>query len=311
MRVIDEKTITQAAIEQMSTTENPRLKQIMAALVQHLHDFAREVDLTPEEWIYAIGFLTQVGQTCSAYRQEFVLLSDVLGFSSLVNALNDKRIKEGRGPKDQDTKSSLLGPFYREDSPKLQLGDSIAAHEHQPEIAYYGRVQNAAGEGIPNACLQVWQTNEDGKYDTQVYGGEDTDARATFYTDSEGRYYFRTVRPSSYSIPTDGPVGDLIHAQKRHGMRPAHTHFLISAPGYRELVTALYMATDQYIDTDTVFGVSASLATEPAGDATSPFPELPSVRYDFALVAARAGETSGRVGADPAQLVKRAAEVVR
>lgn len=310
MRVIDEKTITQAALEQMSTTDNPRLKQIMAGLVRHLHDFAREVDLTPEEWIYGIGFLTQVGQTCSSKRQEFVLLSDVLGFSSLVNSLNDKRIKEGRSPKDQDTKSSLLGPFYRENSPPLKLGDSIAIHTNQPEIAYYGRVVNAAGQGIPNACVQVWQTNEDGKYDTQVYGGDDMDARATFYTDSEGRYCFRTVRPSSYSIPTDGPVGDLIRAQRRHGMRPAHTHYLITAPGYRELVTALYMSTDQYIDSDTVFGVSASLITEPGKDPNSPFPALPSVHYDFALVAARAGETSGRVGADPAQLVKRTAEAI-
>ncbi len=147
MRVIDEKNITEIAIEQMSTTDNPRLKQIMAALVKHLHEFAREVDLTPEEWIYAIGFLTQVGQTCTAFRQEFVLLSDVLGFSSLINSLNDRRIKEGRSAQDQDTKSSLLGPFYREDSPKLPLGESIAAHDHEPEIVYYGRVLNAAGRG--------------------------------------------------------------------------------------------------------------------------------------------------------------------
>lgn len=311
MRAIDEKNITEIAIEQMSSTENPRLKQIMDSLVGHLHDFAREVDLTPEEWINAIGFLTALGQTCSPVRQEFVLLSDVLGFSALVNALNDKRIKEDRSPEDKDTTSSLLGPFYREDSPKIQLGESIAAHDKKPEMVYYGRVQNAAGEGIPNACIQVWQTNQDGKYDMEFYGSDETDARATFYTDSEGRYYFRTVRPTNYSVPTDGPIGDLIRLQGRHGMRPAHTHFLISAPGYRELVTALYMANDRYIESDTVFGVSASLIIEATKDPNSPFPELPSVHYDFALVAARPGETSRRVGADPAQLVKRAAESVR
>jgi protocatechuate 3,4-dioxygenase beta subunit len=309
MRTIDENTITHAVVEQMSSTQNARLREIMAAAVRHLHAFAREVDLTPDEWIQGIGFLTAVGQKCSPIRQEFILLSDTLGLSSLVNSLNDQRVLRDSPPMSQDTKSSLLGPFYRQGSPVFKLGDSIAAKTPGREIAVYGRVLNPAGQGIPNACVQVWQTDEGGLYDTQRFDGSQMDMRGTFYTDSEGRYSLRTVRPLSYSIPMDGPVGDLIRAQGRHGMRPAHTHFLISAPGYRELVTALYMGSDDYLETDTVFGVTPSLVTEPnQTDPSSPFPNLPSIRYDFALAAARAEAGSGRVGADPSQLVKQAVE---
>jgi hydroxyquinol 1,2-dioxygenase len=270
-----------------------------------LHAFAREVDLTPEEWIAGIGFLTAVGQKCSAICQEFILLSDTLGLSSVVNSLNDKRVLRDNPPMSQDTKSSLLGPFYRQGSPAFDYGQSVSKTPGN-EIAIYGRVQNAAGQAIASAAIQVWQTDEGGMYDTQRYDGSEMDMRGTFHCDSEGRYCLRTVRPLSYSIPMDGPVGDLIRAQRRHGMRPAHTHFLISAPGYRELVTALYMGTDEYIDSDTVFGVTESLVTEPkSGDQSSPFPALPSVRYDFVLTAAGKDEASGRVGADPSQFVKQ------
>jgi len=306
MRTIDEKTVTDAVVEQMSSTENPRLKAIMAAAVRHLHAFALEMDLTPEEWLAGIGFLTAAGQKCSPIRQEFILLSDTLGLSSVVNSLNDKRILRENPPMSQDTKSSLLGPFYRQNSPTFEYGQSVAAKTSGNEIAIYGRVQNSTGQGIANATIQVWQTDEGGMYDTQRHDGSEMDMRGTFHTDFEGRYCLRAVRPLSYSIPMDGPVGDLIRAQRRHGMRPAHTHFLISAPGYRELVTALYMGSDEYIDSDTVFGVTASLVTEPtSGDSSSPFPNLPSVRYDFVLAAAGKNEASARVGADPSQFVKQ------
>lgn len=309
---MDEQTVTDAVLEQMSSTENPRLKEIMAAAVRHLHAFAREVDLTPEEWLAGIGFLTAVGQKCSPIRQEFILLSDTLGVSSVVNYLNDKRIVGDNPPRSKDTESSLLGPFYRQGSPELEYGQSVASKTPGNEIAIYGHVQDAAGQGIANATIQVWQTDEGGKYDTQRYDGSKMDMRGTFHTDPEGRYCLRTVRPLSYSIPMDGPVGELIRAQRRHGMRPAHTHFLISAPGYRELVTALYMGHDEYIDSDTVFGVTASLVTEPkTADHSSPFPALPSVRYDFVLAAAAKNLASGRVGADPAQIIKQPVETAR
>jgi protocatechuate 3,4-dioxygenase beta subunit len=293
---IDENTITDAAVEQMASTKDARLKEIMASLVRHVHAFAREVDLTPQEWLDGIAFLTSVGQTCTPYRQEFILLSDTLGLSSLINALHDKRAIE------HGTKTSLLGPFYRQDGPSLPLGSRIFKNEG-PEIAIYGRVSELSGQGIPGATVQIWQTDDEGAYDLQKDASV-MDLRGVFTTDSEGRYSLRTLLPMGYMIPMDGPVGDMIRAQGRHGYRPAHIHFLISAPGYRELVTALYMRKDDHIDSDTVFGVEDSLITMPKeGDAHSPFPNLPSIQFDFKLGVA-AADGSGRVGADPSQILK-------
>ncbi len=298
MRTINDVTITEIALDQMSSTPNPRLKQVMAAAVKHLHAFAREVDLTPEEWLEGIRFLTAVGQTCTPYRQEFVLLSDTMGLSSLVNSLHDKRAT-GEG-----TQSSLLGPFYRQDAPKLELGQSIvAAKSAGQEIALYGRVVDSDGRGIPHASVEVWQPDETGNYDLQNHDPSVMDLRGHFHADPEGRYHVRTILPCGYKVPMDGPVGDLLRAQERPGARPAHIHFLIGAPGYSEVVTALYLAGDPSIESDTVFGVSDSLVVEPKRDPGSPLPELPSIRYDFTLAAAKDG-FSGRVGADPSQITK-------
>ncbi|MBV8844458.1 MAG: hypothetical protein JO307_16745 [Bryobacterales bacterium] len=302
MRAINEITITDAVLDQMSTTPDPRLREIMASLVRHLHDFAREVDLTPEEWLKAIGFLTAVGQKCTEFRQEFILLSDTLGLSSLVNALHDKRALES------GTKSSLLGPFYRQDSPALPLGTCIVKNPKAPVIGIYGRVTNSDGEGIPNALVQVWQPDEEGWYDLQKNDPQDMDLRGSFRTDAKGNYYLRTIAPLGYMIPMDGPVGDMIRAQKRHGYRPAHIHFLVGADGYREAVTALYLSGDEHIDSDTVFGVTDSLVTEiRKPDSSSPLPDLPCIHFDFALAAKTAQDLSGRVGADPSQIIKKAA----
>src|ERR1035438_6229436 len=245
MFAIDENTITDAALAQMSATPEPRFKEIMSALVRHLHAFAREVDLTPAEWLDGIKFLTAVGQTCTPYRQEFILLSDTLGLSSLVNALHDRRAAE------KGTKTSLLGPFYRQDSPHRNLGDSIAAKLDGPQICIYGRVVDSAGRGLPGGTVQIWQTDDDGVYDLQRQDPSLMDLRGTFHVDSEGHYSLRTLRPLGYMIPMDGPVGDMIRAQRRHGYRPAHIHFMIGAPGYRELVTALYLRKDDYMDSHT------------------------------------------------------------
>jgi protocatechuate 3,4-dioxygenase beta subunit len=303
MRVIDENTITDAALEQMSSTPDPRFKEIFSALVRHLHAFAREVDLTPEEWLEGIRFLTAVGQKCTEHRQEFILLSDTLGLSSLVNALHDRR---GTEPA---TKSSLLGPFYRQDAPAMKLGSSIVSQGSGSEVVIYGHVRDAAGRGIPNALVQIWEPDETGNYDLQKHDPSVMDLRGCFNADSEGRYYLRGVCPTGYMIPMDGPVGDMIRAQKRHGYRPAHIHFVIGAPGYRELVTALYMAGDEHIDSDTVFGVNESLITSlNKNDPSSPFPNLPSIRYDFQLAKASAqNRISGRVGADPSQITRKEA----
>jgi catechol 1,2-dioxygenase/hydroxyquinol 1,2-dioxygenase len=302
MRAINENTITDAALEQMAATPNPRLKQIMASLTRHLHEFAREVDLTPEEWLDGIKFLTAVGQKCTAYRQEFILLSDTLGLSSLVNALHDRRATE------DGTKSSLVGPFYRADSHQMKLGDSIVTKPtNGQEVCLYGRVTDSTGKPVANATVQVWQPDETGNYDLQKHDPSEMDLRGTFHTNADGLYYLRTIVPLGYMIPMDGPVGDMIRAQKRHGYRPAHIHFIVGGEGYREVVTALYLENDDHIDSDTVFGVTASLVTHVnAKDAASPIAGLPSITFDVQLPHAQA-VGSGRVGADPSQIVKKAA----
>ncbi len=296
---LDENTITDAALAQMANTADPRLKQIMDAAVRHLHAFAREVELTPAEWIQGIQFLTAVGQACTPIRQEFILMSDVLGLSAVVNAIHDRKAKA------LGTQSSLLGPFFREGAPELPLGASIIADPSVPEIVLHGQVTDNDGNPIPGAWVQVWQTSEHGLYDLQIRDGGDMDMRGNFRCDAQGRYHFRTVRPLGYSIPMDGPVGSMVQMQNRHGFRPSHIHFLIGADGHRELVTALYFGDDENIDSDTVFGVAESLVVVAGDDGTSPIPGLHGVRYDFRL-AKMAGEDTGRVGADPSRLMPAA-----
>ena len=300
MQDLDENTVTDAALTQMADTPEPRLKQIMEAAVRHLHAFAREVNLTPAEWTVGIKFLTEVGHACTPVRQEFILLSDITGLSALVNALHDKAAPE------HGTKTSLLGPFFRQNAPELALGDTIIRTINAPELVLYGRVTDTAGKPVPHATVDVWQTDETGLYDLQIDGGGEADMRGRFRCDAEGRYHFRTIRPLGYSIPMDGPVGRLVRRQNRHGFRPSHIHMLVAAPGHRELVTALYMADDEHIDSDTVFGVSRSLVVSPkSGDPDAPILGLASLRYDFTLGRA-AGNDTGRVGADPSQIVAAA-----
>jgi protocatechuate 3,4-dioxygenase beta subunit len=303
MRELTPETITDAALDQMAATPDARLRDIMAAAVKHLHAFAREVNLTPGEWIKGIEFMTKVGHACTPVRQEFILLSDTLGLSALVNGLHDRTaIEEG-------THTSLLGPFYRDASPVLVAGSQIARHvKPGSECVLYGEVTDVHGKPLADAIVSVWQTGADGLYDIQE-DPETPDYRGVFSTDKDGRYLIRTVRPVGYSIPMDGPVGGLVKAQARHGMRPAHIHFLVSAPGYRELVTALYLRDDPHLADDVVFGSSADLAVDIAReDADCPIAGLPSIRFDLKL--AREGEadrSSGRVGADPSAILKEAA----
>jgi hydroxyquinol 1,2-dioxygenase len=298
---LDEFTVTDATLEQMANTANPRLKQIMDAAVRHMHAFVREVELTPAEWIQGLQFLTAVGQSCTPLRQEFILLSDVLGVSAVVNALHDRKAKE------LGSQSSLLGPFYREGAPEQPLGAQIVEKPTAEELVVHGQVTGTDGAPLAGALIQVWQTSERGLYDLQERNGESMDMRGNFRTDANGRYYFRTVRPKGYSIPMDGPVGDLVHAQGRHGMRPSHIHMLIGADGHRELVTALYFGDDDYIDSDTVFGVSGSLVVAAKDDPESPIKGYRAVKYDFRLAKADPGD-SGRVGADPTTFMNKAAE---
>jgi protocatechuate 3,4-dioxygenase beta subunit len=299
MREYTPENITDAVLAQMSTTPDPRMKEIMDAAVRHLHAFAREVRLTPAEWIAGIEFLTKVGQICSPARQEFILLSDTVGLSKLVDIMHDKTKTE------DTTGASLLGPFFRENTPVLEHGAQIAKTTDGKEIVLYGRVTNVKGEPLSNAIVTVWQTAADGYYDIQT-SIENIDCRGIFRTNENGEYLVRSVRPLGYYIPLDGPVGKMVLAQKRHGMRPAHVHFLIAAPGYRELVTALYLKGDEHLDDDVVFGASADLVAEVKdNDPASPIKGLPSVHFDFSLAReSEADRKAGRVGADPAQILK-------
>src|SRR6266702_4702242 len=304
MRELTPETITDAVLDQMATTPDPRMREVLAVAVKHLHAFAREVNLTPAEWIRGIEFMTAVGKMCTPERQEFILLSDTLRLSALVNGLHDKTaIEEGTPP-------SLLGPFYREATPTLKAGSSIAQNPKPgSECVLYGRVTDSAGKPVANATVSIWQTGADGLYDIQA-SATSVDYRGVFATDADGVYVLRTVKPLGYSIPMDGPVGGMVKAQARHGMRPAHIHFLVAAPGYRELVTALYLRDDPHLADDVVFGSADDLAVDiVADDPNCPIKGVPSIRFDMRL--SREGEadkTSGRVGSDPSAIWKEAAK---
>jgi hydroxyquinol 1,2-dioxygenase len=298
MEDLTEATLTDATLRQMADTPDQRLREIMEAAVRHLHAFAREVSLTPEEWLFGIKFLTQVGHACTPSRQEFILLSDTLGLSRMVSILHEGRIDT------KGTETSLLGPFYRESTPLLPLGSVIATDSKEGQLVIFGKVTDEEGIPIAHALLEVWQTDSNGAYDLQAQDPSVMNNRASFRTNLQGRYHFRTNFPRGYKIPLDGPVGGMIDAQKRHGHRPAHTHFLIGADGFRELVTALYYSDDPYIDSDTVFGVANSLiVTAVTQNSKSPMPNLPSIEYDFVLSRAKAGEATSRVGADPTSII--------
>jgi catechol 1,2-dioxygenase/hydroxyquinol 1,2-dioxygenase len=303
MQELTPDTITQAVLDQMATTEDPRFREIMASAVKHLHAFAREVRLTPAEWIKGIAFMTAVGKMCTPDRQEFILLSDTLGLSALVNGLHDSTAME------EATHTSLLGPFYREASPTMAPGTQIASNaKPSTEIVLYGHVTDIAGRALSGATVSVWQTSASGLYDIQENPAA-MDYRGVFATDAKGLFVLRTVKPLGYSIPMDGPVGEMVHAQRRHGMRPAHIHFLVGAPGYRELVTALYLRDDPHLADDVVFGSSNDLAVDiHPTDPECPIPGLPSIRFDMRLSRETAADKAGgRVGADPSAILKQPA----
>lgn len=253
MKHLDEGNITAEATARLAETPNRRLKEIMTALTRHLHDFAREVRLTSDEWMTGIEFLTKVGQISDDKRQEFILLSDTLGLSALVDMIAHEQGNR------QATASSLLGPFYRTDAPELKTGESIAHGPGGEPLAVRGRVVGTEGKPIVNALVDVWQVAANGLYDLQD-PEQGINMRGRFRSDIEGRFALRTTKPISYSVPTDGPVGELLKAEARDSFRPAHIHFMISAKGYETLTTALYIAEDRYIEEDAVFGAKDELA---------------------------------------------------
>jgi catechol 1,2-dioxygenase len=234
-------------------TPNPRLEQVMTSLVQHLHAFVKDVELTEEEWGVAIDFLTRTGHMSDDVRQEFILLSDVLGVSMLVETINHRT-------GGTSTESTVLGPFHMVESPRRELGDDIALDGKGTPCLVSGQVTGPDGEPLSGASVDVWQTNEDGFYDVQQPGIQpEGNLRGLFTADERGRFWFRSVVPRYYPIPDDGPVGQLLAATGRHPNRPAHLHFIVAAPGYRPVTTHVFVADSPYLDSDAVFGVKESL----------------------------------------------------
>jgi hydroxyquinol 1,2-dioxygenase len=261
MAQYDTNSLTQAVIERLSDCRDARFKQVMTALVSHLHDFAREVDLTPQEWMTAIEFLTRTGQACNDKRQEFILLSDTLGLSMLVVALQQARGAKGRKGATPATEATVQGPFYWVGAPERQLGDDIAEGVSGEPALYTGRVTDLEGRPLPGALLDVWSGDGDGVYDMQM-ADAGMRARGRLKTDKEGRYWFWSIRPTYYPVPTDGPVGAMLNKMGRHPNRPGHIHMIVSAPGHQAVTTHLFVADSPYLDSDAVFGVRDSLIVE-------------------------------------------------
>jgi hydroxyquinol 1,2-dioxygenase len=266
MRDFDEHNITQAVIDRFTGTPDPRLKRIMTSLVSHLHDFIRDVEPSFAEWESAIGFLTRTGQISDDKRQEFILLSDTLGASMLVDAINH-RLPEGA------TETTVLGPFFVQNAPVFENGADVSSGLKGEMLFVEASVASATGAPLANAVVDVWQSDDDGFYDVQRPDLTTAALRGKFRTDAKGKIFFRTIQPAAYPIPYDGPVGDMLMATNRHPWRPAHVHFMISAPGYETLVTHVFSANDEYLDSDAVFGVKNSLIREFTHEAPGKLPD--------------------------------------
>jgi hydroxyquinol 1,2-dioxygenase len=284
MRNFDEDNITQAVLDRLSGCTDPRTRQISEALVRHLHAFVKEIEPSDTEWASAIAFLTETGQMCSDTRQEFILLSDTLGVSMLVDAINH-RFDEGA------TQTTVLGPFYVDGSRDFPLGAHISHESGGPALIVEGTVEDVRGAPIAGALIETWHADDRGFYDVQRDTGKSAlDMRARFHTDMNGRFWYRSIVPAAYPIPNDGPVGKMLDAQGRHPFRPAHVHFKLSAPSFETIVTHVFIDGDPYLDSDVVFGVKDALITKlsrieghvsPGGHEVAPGTSL--IAYRFVL----------------------------
>src|SRR5579862_2699221 len=282
-----EENLTDLAVKQWGAAHSPRLRQIMQSLVKHLHGFVRDVDLKQDEWLMAVDWLAKTGKLCTDKRHEFILLSDVMGISMLVDAINH-RFPEGATP------STVIGPFHIDDSPEMPMGANVAEGLKGETCFLVGSVRDLDGKPVEGAKLDIWQADADGLYESQL-GAQEPVLRAIFHTGADGKYVIRTIAPPGYSIPMDGTVGDLLKQTDISHFRPAHIHFYVSAPGYQPLITHLFKKGAKYIDQDVVFGVKDKLIVEfekhPAGktptgeNSSEPFLV---VHYDFVLSKSKA-----------------------
>ena len=248
-----EESSADVVIARMKGARDPRLHQVMSAAIRHLHAFVKEVEPSQDEWMTAIQFLTRTGQISTEWRQEYILLSDILGVSMLVDAINNRKPSGA-------TETTVLGPFHVSDAPRYPHGANICLDGKGQPLLVKGRVVDIHGQPIASALLDVWQTNDDGFYDVQQKGIQpDMNLRGVFQTDADGSYWFRSVKPRFYPIPDDGPVGQLLAHMGRHPFRPAHIHFIVGSDGYQPITTHIFTPDCIYLNTDAVFGVKTSL----------------------------------------------------
>jgi hydroxyquinol 1,2-dioxygenase len=283
VQLVTEANITELAVQRWATARDPRLSELMSALVRHLHAFAREVRLTEAEWMAAMQWLTRTGQISDEKREEFILASDVLGLSMLVVQMNH-RLDPAATP------ATVLGPFHIEGSPELGYGEDMSQGVPGTPLYLSGTVVDLDGKPVPGGVLDVWQADTEGAYESQVPDVDEARLRAKYTTREDGSYCVRTIAPKGYTIPMDGPVGDLIGRTAISHFRPAHVHFLINVPGYEPLITHLFQEGAEYLDSDVVFGTKAELVvpfeprepgpTPDGGTSAEPWLEA---RYDFVL----------------------------
>ncbi|MDI5935909.1 intradiol ring-cleavage dioxygenase [Halomonas kalidii] len=251
-----EANSVEAVNARMGEETDPRLREVMASLIRHLHGFVKDVGLTQAEWEAAIDFLTRTGQMCDDKRQEFILLSDTLGVSMLVDAIQHRRPAGA-------TENTVFGPFHVDGAPELSMGASISLDGKGEACRYQGRVLGLEGNPIEGARIDVWSDNSDGFYDVQQPNQQpEWNNRGVFITGADGRYDFIGIKPVPYPIPDDGPVGQMLASLGRHPWRPAHMHFLLEHPDYERIVTHTFVAGDDYLPSDAVFGVKDSLVVD-------------------------------------------------
>ena len=284
-----ESDSAQVVVSRNANAKSARLAQVMAALIPHLHAAIKEIEPTQAEWFDAIMFLTRTGQISNEWRQEWILLSDTMGVSMLVDAINNRKPSGA-------SESTVLGPFHLPDAPELPLGADICLDQKGDPMLVKGRILALDGTPIPHAKLDVWQANDEGFYDVQQKGIQpDFNLRGVFRTNEKGEYWFKGVKPKFYPIPADGPVGQLMDLLGRHPFRPAHLHYIISAEGFDTLTTHIFDPDDPYIHSDAVFGVKQSLmakfepVTDPARQAAAGYAgAYYEVAHDFVLAPAKA-----------------------
>jgi len=283
VQLVTEENITDLAVERWATARDPRLAELMTALVRHLHDFAREVRLTEAEWMAAIQWLNRTGQISNEKREEFILTSDVLGLSMLVVQMNHQLDPRA-------TPATVLGPFHIEGSPELGYGEDMSQGLPGTPLFISGTVSDLDGKPVSGAVLDLWQADNEGLYESQHADVDEARLRAKYTTREDGSYCVRTVAPLGYTIPMDGPVGDLISRTEISHFRPAHVHFLLNVPGYEPLITHLFEEGADYLDSDVVFGVKEQLVVRYEKREPGETPDGGSIdqpwfdaRYDFVL----------------------------